>query len=428
MLKSLIKVDLCRYSCNILLTPKGLSGYFYAVYHTGQPALADRPSGRRTGVRLIAHTLGVSIATVDRALHDRPDVNPLTKARVLKVAQEIGYRPNLAARFLASHVPLRIAAVVPLEIAWFFNELRRGIDAAVGQFAATGLRVDYYDYPRLGEGEVDAVERALPTNPRGLIVVPGAPGALNPLIRKASRSKIPVVCVNTDAPGSGRLTSITMDPVFSGATSAELIGRFTQGKGNVALVTGSLETTVHHRQVEAFQHTLASMYPAMRIAGVVEAHDNEEEAYEKMVNLTSSDRMISAVYVSTANSLGVLRALHALGRFGSTVVVTTDLFPLLAKHILSGAVAATIWQRPRSQGRMAVEALFRFLVEGRCPRPRVELTPHIVLRSNLKHFLHTLDFSDAGWLLAMPSSSEASTAGSKATEPATLQRMTGDAT
>jgi len=115
------------------------------VYRTGHPGPEDRPSSRRTGVRLIAQTAGVSIATVDRALHDRPDVNPLTKARVLKVAQEIGYRPNLAARFLRSHVAPRIAAVVPLEIVWFFNELRRGIDDAVGQFAATGLQVDYYD-------------------------------------------------------------------------------------------------------------------------------------------------------------------------------------------------------------------------------------------------------------------------------------------
>jgi LacI family transcriptional regulator len=352
-------------------------------------------------VRLIAHTLGLSIATVDRALHDRPGINPLTKARVLKASQEIGYRPNLAARFLSNRVALRIAAAVPLEIAWFFNDLRRGIDGAVGQFAASGLQVEYHNYPRLGVGEVEAVESALAKNPRGLIVVPGVPGVLNPLIRRASRAKIPVVCVNTDAPGSGRLTSVTMDPVFSGATAAELIGRFSQGRGNVALVTGSLETTVHRRQVEAFQRTLTAMFPAMRIASVLEAHDKEEEAYQKMVAMASAERTISGVYVSTANSLGVLRALHDLGQFGSTTIVTTDLFPALAKYIRSGAVAATIWQRPRSQGRMAVEALFRFLVEGGCPRSTVELTPHIVLRSNLRHFLETLEFSEAGWPAAM---------------------------
>lgn len=374
--------------------------YHKSVDHTGNLETHHHPSRRRAGVRLIAETLGVSIATVDRALHDRPDVNRITKARVLKVAQELGYRPNLAARFLRSHVPMRIAAVVPVEIAWFWNELRRGIDTGVGEFAASGLNVKYYDYPRLGVGEVEALERALLGNPRGLIVAPGLPGALRPLIRKASRAKIPVVCVNTDAPGTARLTAVTMDPVFSGSTAAELIGRFAQGKGCVALVTGALETTVHRRQVEAFQSTLATMFPDMQIAGILEAHDSEEEAYRKMVATARSCGTVSAVYVSTANSVGVLGALNHLGWLGRITVVTTDLFPLLATYIQSGAVAATVWQRPRSQGRMAVEALFRFLAEGRCPGPTVELTPHIVLRSNLKGFMETLEFSDAAWSAA----------------------------
>ena len=365
--------------------------------HTGTLQTPREPSSRRVGVRHLAETLGVSIATVDRALHDRPDINPMTKARILKSAQQLGYRPNLAARFLRSHVPLRIAAVVPLEIASFFNELRRGIDSATGQFAAAGLQVEYYDYPRLGVKEVDTVQRALGANPRGLIVVPGSPGALKPLIQSASRMKIPVVCVNTDAPGSGRLTSVTMDPIFSGSSAAELIGRFAQGEGNVALVTGALKTTVHRRQAEAFRDTLARLFPAMQITGVLEAHDREDEAYKKVVATVRPAHKLSAVYVGTANSAGVLRALSDLGLLGRVTVVTTDLFPLLVRYIRSGAVAATIWQRPRSQGRMAVEALFRFLAEGRCPRPTVELTPHILLRSNLERFMETLEHGDSVW-------------------------------
>jgi LacI family transcriptional regulator, galactose operon repressor len=367
------------------------------VKHTVNPERHRKPFSHRVGVRHIAESLGVSIATVDRALHDRPDVNRMTKARVLKVAQELGYHPNLAARFLRSSIPLRIAAVVPEELAAFFNEVRRGIDIAATQFAAAGMQVKYYDFPRLGVGEVEAFDRALLWNPRGLIVVPGLPGALRPLILRAPRAKVPVVCVNTDAPKSGRLTAVTMDPVFGGSTAAELIGRFTQGNGNVVLVTGALETSVHRRQVEAFRRTLTTLFPTMKITGVLEAHDCEEEAYQKFVATVRLKHKISAVYVSTANSAGVLRGLGDLGLLGNVTVVTTDLFPLLAEYIQSGAIAATLWQRPRSQGRMAVEMLFRFLAEGRCPRSTLELTPHVVLRSNLKRFMETLEFSDAAW-------------------------------
>jgi len=36
---------------------------------------------------------------------------------------------------------------------------------------------------------------------------------------------------------------------------------------------------------------------------------------------------------------------------------------------------------------MAFEALYKFLVEGKCPPHRIKLNPHIVMRSNLELFL-----------------------------------------
>ncbi len=49
----------------------------------------------------IAALCGVSQGTVDRALHGRGEIRAETKARILKVAAEYGYRPNQSARRLA---------------------------------------------------------------------------------------------------------------------------------------------------------------------------------------------------------------------------------------------------------------------------------------------------------------------------------------
>ena len=70
---------------------------------------------RAVGIHVLADTLGVSIAIVDRALRDRPIV--LTKACVLKAAHISVTDPISQARFLSLNVPLRIAAVIPVEIA-----------------------------------------------------------------------------------------------------------------------------------------------------------------------------------------------------------------------------------------------------------------------------------------------------------------------
>ena len=85
---------------------------------------------RRTkppGIREIAQTLGISIGTVDRALHDRPGINQATRAKVLESAKSLGYRPNLAARVLSSRKQFRVGVNLPREIASFFDLVRDGI-------------------------------------------------------------------------------------------------------------------------------------------------------------------------------------------------------------------------------------------------------------------------------------------------------------
>ena len=54
-------------------------------------------------------------------------------------------------------------------------------------------------------------------------------------IRRAARSKVPVICVVTDAPKTGRLAVVSIDTLASGSLAADLLGKFLQGKGRVAV-------------------------------------------------------------------------------------------------------------------------------------------------------------------------------------------------
>ena len=56
-------------------------------------------------------------------------------------------------------------------------------------------------------------------------------------------------------------------------------------------------------------------------------------------------------------------------------------------YIRSGAVVATIYQRPRAQGQMALRMLHEFLAEGGRRSHQVALAPHLVMRGNLDFFL-----------------------------------------
>src|SRR5438034_778740 len=80
----------------------------------------------RRGIHLIAELANVSIGTVDRALHGRPGINEETSQRILQVARQVGYTPNLAARALSvAKNNLKVGVCVPREIHFFYDQLWR---------------------------------------------------------------------------------------------------------------------------------------------------------------------------------------------------------------------------------------------------------------------------------------------------------------
>ncbi|CAN5350798.1 LacI family DNA-binding transcriptional regulator [soil metagenome] len=62
----------------------------------------DPTRTRAPNIRDVAAAAGVSYQTVSRVLNDSPSIKPTTKQRVLDVIQQLGYRPNQAARALVT--------------------------------------------------------------------------------------------------------------------------------------------------------------------------------------------------------------------------------------------------------------------------------------------------------------------------------------
>lgn len=344
------------------------------------------PGARPANIKDIAKVLGISIGTVDRALHSRPGINPSTRERVLKMAQTLGYKPNLAARYLKAPRSLRMTINLPAQIAFFFDAVRSGIRSAASSFEP-GIELCFRNHPVLGEGDTELFQRALEDGSKGIIIAPGHPSQLKGWIRRAAQKRIPVVCVATDAPGTERLAAVSADPFTSGGIVAELLCRIVPANTTVAIFTGDLSTFDHSEKVRGFESGLTFSEGRLKISAILESHDDETLGYTQARELLLHDRQLRAIYVSTANSLGVIRAIEEVDPERPLDIITTDLFPQLVPHLRSGRILASINQRPQAQGRMAFEALYRFLAEGKHPVARIKLNPHIVMRSNLELFL-----------------------------------------
>ena len=342
------------------------------------------------GIKEIAAAAGISIGTVDRALHNRAGVNPKTRNQVLKIAEKLGYKPNLAARTLKLNRRLRIAAHLPRQIASFFDPLRDGIREAAAALHSVTVDLSLRNYPHLGEGDVKLLEEDLEKDFDGILITPGNPGPLEPVIRQFTERGTAVVCVASDAPRSSRLASISADAAISGSIAAELLGTVLHCDGPVAIITGDLNTFDHGEKLRGFAATLATMAPHLTLLPAIESHESPREAYRATLELLRRKSKPIGIYINTANSVPVLRAIEENGMWGRVRLITTDLFNELVPLIESGKILATLYQRPFTQGKLAFETLCRYLIEGIQPESITRLAPHIILRSNLPLFLERL--------------------------------------
>jgi len=344
----------------------------------------EEPS-QPAGIRQIADALGISIGTVDRALHSRPGVSPKTLDRVLKMAAKLKYRPNTAARNLRLNKHLHIGVFLPQQIASFYDPLREGIRDAAAAWTGSAIDLVFYTYPRLGEGEFEALKAANWERFDGIILAPGSPNKLASIQRDPRRNTA-VTYVSSDVPRSIRLTSIAVDAVASGGIAAELLGYTISRPAPVAAFTGDLKIQDHADKLRGFAASLATLAPQLSLLPAIESHDRPKDAHTAALGVFRKHTNIGGVYINTANSLPVLRAVEEAGLLGKVKIITTDLFPELVPFIESGAVLATLYQRPLTQGRMVFEALARYLTVGTSPDRITRLAPHIVLRSNLSLF------------------------------------------
>jgi LacI family transcriptional regulator len=341
---------------------------------------------KTSGIKEIANALGISIGTVDRALHDRPGISLKTKAKVHQMADKLGYRPNLAAQALKLNRKIEIAVVLPKQISHFFDPLRDGIRAAASSSVGVNVKLTFHEYSRLGHGDAELLEARLKEENDGIIFTPGNPRKLESIIQRLTDRGTAMFCVASDAPSSSRIGLVSSHAYSSGALAAELLALKLTRKAHVATITGELATLDHAEKLRGFAATLATLAPHLSLLPAIESHERPKEAYRQTLALLEGEIKPQGLYISTANSVPVLKALSEQGQLGKIQVVTTDLFHELVALIESGQILATLYQRPFTQGKVAFESLVTYLLEEKKTSSMTRLAPHIIFRSNLPLF------------------------------------------
>jgi LacI family transcriptional regulator len=345
---------------------------------------------RRSGTHRIADLAQVSRGTVDRALHGRGGINEATRQRILEIARQIGYKPNLAARALSANRPTaKIGVCIPREIHFFYDQLWSGVLEEADRVSQFGVEFINRPVQNLGQGDAEAFRELMASGVDGIILTAGNPKNLKPLINKAESRGIRVVCVDTDASESRRSSVVYVEPYLSGCVAGELLGKLVPSRSKVATLAGMLTAEDHRRKAEGFSKTFPQHCVGGQIAAVIEGHEHEEESFQKTLDLLRRIPDLAGIYVNTVNCLPVCRALETARLEGKVRLITTDLFLEMAPYFKKGTIAASIYHQPYRQGQIAVRVMADNLISKIKLPSTVSLSPAVVMLSNLHLFRET---------------------------------------
>ncbi|MGY3472745.1 LacI family DNA-binding transcriptional regulator [Bradyrhizobium ottawaense] len=351
--------------------------------------MADTLAATALTLKDIAREAGVSLATVDRVLHNRPGVRPDTVRRVKAAIERNAFQPHVAAAELARGRARRFAFVMPSGP----NPFMQQIEAYLGEMSAwlsvRRLNVEMVATDVFDPSVLAASLEALSGDYDGVAVValdhPGVRAAINDLVDAGTK----VVTLVSDVPSSRRHHYVGIDNIAAGRTAGALVGRLAgQKSGKVAIVAGSQGLRDHAERIFGFNQVMASEFPGLSVLPVLEGRDEDDRSEQVLARLLGRHADIVGLYNVGAGTQGVAKALNdkALsdaGRDKQVVFVGHDVTMLTRRLLLQGVMDAAISQNPGHEARAAVRVLLALARGEPILREQEKIRIDIVMRDNL---------------------------------------------
>lgn len=328
----------------------------------------------------IAEAAGVSTATVDRVLNNRPGVNPATVERVRAVMQNLGAATPVRGRPRATP-NYRFAFVLPAARRGFFDMVDRVIAQAAGDFRHQHITEITHRLPNQ-DGADFALELAKLTDLDGIALlapdVPQVKLAINELVR----SGVHVVTLFSDVPGSQRETFVGADNRAAGRTAGVLLGRALprSGAARLAMLSPATRYAAEIDRRIGFAQVMEERYPKAKLLQLDDLPESEEQAYtfaRRHLAPDQTDGMLHALYNIGPGSHGVSRALQEFGYDASLGFVVHDLLEM-HRSLLVANVVSYVLQQDVYYAVMTAAKVLRLLCEEvrgalAISNPRIEI-------------------------------------------------------
>jgi LacI family transcriptional regulator len=337
---------------------------------------------KRVTIEDVARAAGVSRQTVSRAINDMGEISPQTRARVLRIAEEMGYRPSGIARGLATRRTRTLGLVVPDVANPFFSDVARGAEHVA---YTAGYNVFLCNTDEDPQRELAVLQSLEEKRVDGVVLCSSRldSNALHKVLARHSA----VVLVNRrlePLDGENGVGTVMLDDVAGGRIVAQHL--LDSGHRAVGFLAGPPASRSGRSRAEGYRAALANAGLAYNPEWAAFCPADVEGGHRAAKDLLAEHPELSALFCY--NDLVAVGALHACANLGRQI--PDDLAVAGFDDILLAALVTpplTTCRVPRYElGGQAMRLLLNQIDgspdEAECPCDEIVLRPELIVRAS----------------------------------------------
>lgn len=256
-----------------------------------------------------------------------------------------------------------IATIVKISGIQWFNRMDEGVKKFAADTGANAFQVG----PAKADAQlqVQLVEDMIAQGVNAIAIVPFAPEAVEPVLKKAMDAGIKVVAHEASAIQNADYDIEAFQNGAYGEHLMKALGECMGGKGEYAVFVGSLTSKSHNEWVDGAIAYQKANFPEMTMVGSKnETFDDQQQAYAKTQELLRAFPNVRGFQGSASTDVGGIGlALEERGMADDTCVMGTSLPSIASQYLETGAVDMISFWDPALAG-YAMNKLAVMLIDG----------------------------------------------------------------
>jgi len=348
-------------------------------------------------IKDIAERAGVSVGTVDRVIHNRPNVSKKSLDKVNKVLGEMDFQPNMYASALAYNKSYTFYLIIPRhDSEAYWEEIEDGANAATERRQDFGIKLKMLYYERFNAPSfIKIANECLKGQPDGVIMVPAKLDVTTRFANQLQDKNVPFILLDSYLPDLKPLAFYGQDSFQSGYFAARMLMLIASKEKEIMIMkqlkNGHIGSKQQSNRETGFRHYMHDHYPDIAITELDLPLDEKREKYDIILEDFFKSHP-NVHHCMTFNSKA-----HLVGDFllrtnrRNVQIMGYDMVPKNEECIKQGSISFLIAQHAYRQGFSCVDTLFEAIVLKKEVNPVNYMPIELLTKENVAFYRRTYD-------------------------------------